>query len=206
MVKLHNVNLLEHAQEEEKILAAPANEKPLLSITDLALSGASKSSSPFEKSTPADGWKIMAHLGYQPGHRLGANLQGTLHPIHEPYQMGKEGLGYSGNFKSWTPLTWTLKAHFVQRPLNLGESSKESFDSESLSEYDSKSEEDLVDISELTSAFDWLFAHNQESSPTQDQLMEDSILGQSDQATNFEILIKIDFPQFVLILNINLNQ
>ena len=111
VVKLHNVNLPEHDQEEDKILAALSNEKPLLSITDLALPGASKS--PSEKSTPADGWKIMAHLGYQPGHRLGANLQGTLHLIHEPYQIGKEGLGYSGNSKNWTPFTWILKAHFV---------------------------------------------------------------------------------------------
>ena len=84
----------------------------------------------------------MAHLGYQPSHGLGANLQGTLHPIHEPYQMGKEGLGYLGNSKSWTPPTWTLKGHFVQGPLNPGESSEESFDSESLSESDSKSEDD----------------------------------------------------------------
>ena len=83
VVKLHNINLPEHDQEEEKILAAPANEKPLLSITYLALPRASKSSSPFEKSTLADGWKIMAHLGYQPGQGLGASLQGTLHPIHE---------------------------------------------------------------------------------------------------------------------------
>ena len=42
-----------------------------------------------------------------------ANLQGTLHPIREPYQIGKEGLGYSGNSGNSTPLTWTLKAHFV---------------------------------------------------------------------------------------------
>ena len=74
VVKLHNVNLFEHDQEEEKILATLANKKPLLSITDLALLGASKSSPPSEKSTPADGWKIMAHLGYQLSHRLGANL------------------------------------------------------------------------------------------------------------------------------------
>ena len=74
VVKLHNVNLPEHDQKEEKILAAPANEKPLLSIIDLALPGVSKSSFPSRKSTPADGWKIMAHLGYQPGHGLGANL------------------------------------------------------------------------------------------------------------------------------------
>ena len=64
VVKLHNVNLLKPDQEEEKILATPANEKLLLSITDLALPRVSKSSSPSEKSTPADGWKIMAHLGY----------------------------------------------------------------------------------------------------------------------------------------------
>ena len=88
----------------------------------------------------------MAHLGYQPSHGLGANLQGTLHPIHKPYQIRKEGLGYSRNFGNWTPLTWTLKAHFIQGPLNPSESSKESFDSESLSEYDSESEDDLVDI------------------------------------------------------------
>ena len=88
----------------------------------------------------------MAHLGYQPSHGLGANLQGTLHPIREPYQSGKEGLGYTGNSGNWTPLTWTLKAHFILGPLNPGENSEESFDSESLSEYDSESEEDLVDI------------------------------------------------------------
>ena len=85
VVKLHNVNLPEPDQEEEKILATPDNEKPLLSITDLSMPGASQSSSPSEKLTPVDGWKIMAHLGYQPGHGLGANLQGTLHPICEPY-------------------------------------------------------------------------------------------------------------------------
>ena len=85
VVKLHNVNLPEPDQEEDKILAATANEKPLLSIMDLELPGASKSSPPSEKSTPADEWKIMAHLRYQLGHGLGANLQGTLHPIHEPY-------------------------------------------------------------------------------------------------------------------------
>ena len=60
--------------------------------------------------------------------------------------MGREGLGYSGNSGSWTPLTWTLKAHFVQGPLNPVESSEESFDSESLNESDSESEDDLVDI------------------------------------------------------------
>ena len=34
VVKLHNVNLLEPDQEEDKILVAPANKKPLLSIMD----------------------------------------------------------------------------------------------------------------------------------------------------------------------------
>ena len=88
----------------------------------------------------------MAHLGYQPGHGLGANLQGPLHPIREPYQFGKEGLRYEGESGNRTPLTWTLKAHFIQRLPNPGESSQESSDSESLTEYDSKSEEDLVNI------------------------------------------------------------
>ena len=127
---------------------------------DLSTPGASQSSPPSEKLTPADGWKIMAHLGYHPGHGLGANLQGPLHPIREPYQFRKEGLGYEGESGNRTPLTRTLKAHFVQGLLNLGESSEESSDSESLSEYDSKSEEDLVDIWELTSAFDWLFTQD----------------------------------------------
>ena len=81
VVKFHNVNLPEPDHEEDKILAAPAKEKPLPSIMDLSMPGASQSSPPFEKSTPADGWKIMAHLGYQPGHGLGANLQEPLHPI-----------------------------------------------------------------------------------------------------------------------------
>ena len=80
VVKLHNVNLPEPDHEEDKILATPANEKPLLSIMDLSMPGASQLSLPFKKSTPTDGWKIMAHLGYQPGHGLGANLQGTAAP------------------------------------------------------------------------------------------------------------------------------
>ena len=50
VVKLHNVNLPEPDHEEDKILAAPANEKPLLSITDLAMPEASKSSPPSEKN------------------------------------------------------------------------------------------------------------------------------------------------------------
>ena len=74
VVKLHNVNLSELDQEEEKLLAIPANEKPLLSITYLILPGTSKSPSPLKQSTPADGWKIMTNLGYQPNQRLGANL------------------------------------------------------------------------------------------------------------------------------------
>ena len=103
--------------------------------------------------------------------------------------MGREGLGYSKNFRSWALLTWTLKTHFVQGPLNLGESSEESFDSKSPSESDSESEDDLVDIWELTSAFDWLFSHDQKSFKQHDPipLMEDLIFGQSDQAINFEI-------------------
>ena len=114
-------------------------------------------------ATLTDGWKIMTNLGYQLGQGLGASLQGTLHPIPEPYQMGREGLGYSKSFRSWVPLTWTLKTHFIKGPLKLGESSEESSDSESPSESDSESEDDLVDIWELTSAFDWLFSHDQES-------------------------------------------
>ena len=55
VVKLHNVNLSEPNQEEKKILATPANEKPLLSITDLTLPRISKSPSPLKQSTPADG-------------------------------------------------------------------------------------------------------------------------------------------------------
>ena len=106
----------------------------------------------------------MTNLGYQLSQGLGANLQGTLHPDLEPYQMGRKGLGYSGKFKSWAPLTWTLKTHFVQGLLNPGKSSGESSDSESSTEYDSESEDDLVDIRELTSAFDWLFFKDQESS------------------------------------------
>ena len=74
VVKLHNVNLPEPDHEQDKILAAPADEKPLLSIMDLSMPRASQSSPPSEKSTLADGWKIMAHLGYQPSHGLGANL------------------------------------------------------------------------------------------------------------------------------------
>ena len=76
-------------------------------------------------------------------------------------------------------------------PLNPGESLEESFDSESLSEYDLKSEEDLVDVWELTSAFDWLFTQDQESYEFQDPIfsMEDPIIGQSDQATNHKISI-----------------
>ena len=114
VVKLHNVNLPEPDHEENKIMAAPANEKPLLSITDLSIPKKSQAASPYKKPTPADGWKIMAHLGDQPGHGLGANLQGPLHPIREPYQFGKEGLRYEGESGNRTPLTWTLKAHFVQ--------------------------------------------------------------------------------------------
>ena len=64
----------------------------------------------------------MAHLGYQPGHGLGADLQGPLHPIREPYQFGKEGLRYEGESGIRTPLTWMLKAHFIQGLLNPGES------------------------------------------------------------------------------------
>ena len=62
-----------------------------------------------------------------------------------------------------------------------------------------------MDIWELTLAFDWLFSHGQESSKSHDPipLVEDLIIGQSDQATNFEISIKAGFPQSVLILNIN---
>ena len=133
----------------------------------------------------------MAHLGYQPSHGQGANLQGPLHPIREPYQFGKEGLGYEGESGNRTPLTWTLKAHFVQGLLNSGESSEESSDFESLTEYDSKSEEDLVNIWELTSAFDWLFTQDQETSESQDHIpfIEDQIIGQSNQATNQEISI-----------------
>ena len=98
-----------------------------------------------------------------------------------------------------------LKAHFIQGLLNPGKSSGDSSDSESLTEHDSESEEDLVDIWELTSAFDWLFTQNQESSEFQDHipLLEDPIIGQSDQATNQEISIQADFPQSVLILNTN---
>ena len=81
VVKLHNVNLPEPNHEEDKILAVSANEKPLLSIMDLSMPGVSQSFPPSEKSTLADGWKIMAHLGYQPGHGLGANLQRPLHLI-----------------------------------------------------------------------------------------------------------------------------
>ena len=123
-------------------------------------------------------------------------MQEPLHPIREPYQFGKEGLGYEGEFGIRTPLTLTLKTHFIQGLLNPGESSRESFDSESLTEYDSKSEEDLVDIWELTSAFDWLFTQDQESSESQDLilLIEDPIIGQSDQATNHEISIQAGFP------------
>ena len=113
VVKLHNVNLPEPNHEQNKILAAPSNEKPLLSIMDLSTPRANQSCTPSEKLTPADGWKIMAHLGYQPGHGLGANLQGPLHLIREPYQFRKEGLGYEGEFGIRTPLTWTLKTHFV---------------------------------------------------------------------------------------------
>ena len=129
----------------------------------------------------------------------------TLHPIREAYQFGKEGLRYEGEFGIRTPLMWTLKTHFIQGLLNPGESSGESSDSESLTEYDSESEEDLVDIWKLTSAFDWLFTQDQESSESQDPilLMEDQIIGQSDQATNHEISIQAGFPQSVLILQSN---
>ena len=74
VVKLHNVNLPEPDHEENKVLAAPANEKPLLSIMDLSIPGASQLSPPSKELTPTDGWRIMAHLGYQPDHGLGANL------------------------------------------------------------------------------------------------------------------------------------
>ena len=147
----------------------------------------------------------MAHLGYQPGHGLGANLQGPLHLIREPYQFGKEGLSYEGESGIRTPLTWTLRTHFVQGLLNPGESSRESSDSESSTEYDSESEEDLVDVWELTSAFDWLFFHDQQSSEFQDPifLIEDQTIGQSDQATDQQISIHAGFPQSVLILDQN---
>ena len=96
--------------------------------------------------------------------------------------MGRKGLGYSKSFRSWAPLTWTLKTHFVKGPLNPSESSKESFDFESPNESDLESEDDLVDIWELTSAFDWLFSDDQESSKQHDPIpmMEDLIFGQSD--------------------------
>ena len=48
VVKLYNVNLPEPDQEEEKLLATSANEKPLLSITDLTLPGTNKSPSPLK--------------------------------------------------------------------------------------------------------------------------------------------------------------
>ena len=101
-------------------------------------------------------------------------------------------------------MTWTLRTHFVQGLLNPGESSGESSDSESLTEYDSESKEDLVDIWELTSAFDWLFTQCLESSEFQHPiLIEDQSIGQSDQATDQQISIQAGFPQSVLILNQN---
>ena len=70
-----------------------------------------------------------------------------------------------------------LKAHFVHGLLNPGESSGESSDSESSTKYDSESEEDLVDVWELTSAFGWLFTQDQESSESQDPiLIEDQLI------------------------------
>ena len=48
VIKLYNVNLLEPDQEEEKLLSVPANEKPLLSITDLILPETNKSPSPLK--------------------------------------------------------------------------------------------------------------------------------------------------------------
>ena len=62
VVKLHSMNLPEPDHEEDKILAAPANEKPLLSIMDLSMPGASQSS-PLLRSQPwpKDGrsWPIL---------------------------------------------------------------------------------------------------------------------------------------------------
>ena len=65
-----------------------------------------------------------------------------------------------------------------------------------LNKYDSESEEDLVDIWELTSAFDWLFTQDQESFESQNPIfsMEDPIIGQSDQATSHKISIQAGFP------------
>ena len=54
-----------------------------------------------------------------------------------------------------------IKTHFVKGPRNPGECSKESSESESLSESNSEGEDDLVDIWELTSTFDWLFFNDQ---------------------------------------------
>ena len=84
----------------------------------------------------------------------------------------------------------------VKSSLPPGESSEESSDSESLTEYDSESEEDLVDIWELTSAFNWLFMQDQKSFESQDPIfsVEDPIIRQSDQATNHEISIQAGFP------------
>ena len=109
-----------------------------------------------------------------------------LHPIPELYQIEREGLSYLGNFKSWAPLTWMLKTHFIKGSSNPSERYEESFESKSQSESDSKSEDDLVDIWEQTSAFDWLFCNAQESSESQDPIhpMEDPISSQSNRAIN----------------------
>ena len=60
--------------------------------------------------------------------------------------MGRKKLGYLGEFRSWAPLTWTLKTHFIEGPANPGECSKENSDSELPSESDLESEDDLLDI------------------------------------------------------------
>ncbi|MQL89698.1 hypothetical protein Taro_022276, partial [Colocasia esculenta] len=72
------------------------------------------------------GWEVMAKIGYIHGRGLGRNEQGPVHSVHTRRLLDRAGLGFHTDlinldpFIPHHPLTWALKEHFIQGPLQPG--------------------------------------------------------------------------------------
>ncbi|MQL91567.1 hypothetical protein Taro_024182 [Colocasia esculenta] len=106
-------------------------KKPVMSIFDLP--------SPLDMNQPpmvdeefehvpcpqGKGWEVMAKVGYIHGRALGRNEQGPICSVQTRRLLDRAGLGFHPDpvhpdLIPYQPLTWTLKEHFIQGPLQPG--------------------------------------------------------------------------------------
>ncbi|MQL86090.1 hypothetical protein Taro_018617 [Colocasia esculenta] len=168
VIKINTIPTLETlnsitSEQMPHLFISDKGKNPVMSIFDFPL--------PYDLNQPSfsreelehvpcpqgKGWEVMAKIGYIHGRGLGRSMQGPIHSVQTRGLLDTAGLGFHPDpihpdpFIPYQPLTWTLKEHFFQRPLQPG--TREPMVDE-LSDSESEGErEEITEVEEVCDDF-----------------------------------------------------